>query len=47
MDVQDAFDHVGERVDGGVDDERFLCGSEVFAIDEGERGENPVRDAFL
>ena len=47
MDVQDAFDHVGEGIDCGVDDERFFRGGEVFAVDEGERGENPVRDAFL
>ena len=42
IDIQDAFDHVGERVDRGVDNQRFLGRGEVLAVDKCECRENAV-----
>ena len=47
VDVQDAFDHMRERIDGGVHNQLLFGGGEVFSVNEGEHGENAVRDALL
>ena len=38
---------MGERIDGGVHDQLLFGGGEVLPVDEGEHGENHVRDALL
>ena len=47
VDVQNAFDHVRKRIDGGVHDQLLFGRGEILSVNEGEHWENPVRDALL